>query len=166
MRSGGPVGGQEQVARQLHGQGGGALRAPMGAQVVDQRAEDAEEIDAAVGLEGLVLNGDDGLPQNRGEVVVIDDDAPLQGKGADHPALVVVQVGRGGRPIALQVVDLRQIDRVDQRQPGQRAGNNRQGDEDEAAPVLPASLQARTGRFRRKPVRTAKAARLLQVGWG
>ncbi len=131
LAQGGAVGRKKQVARQLHGQRGGALGAAVGAQVVDQRAEDAEEVDAPVGLEGLVFDGDDRLPQDGSEVVVIDHDAPLQGERPDDPAFLVVEVGGRGGAVALEIVNLGQVDRVDQREPGQGAGDDGQRDEDD-----------------------------------
>jgi hypothetical protein len=71
-------------------------------------AGDAEDVDAPVGLEALVFNGDDGFAKDGREVVVVDDDAALEGEGADDAALAVVEVGGGGGAVALEVVDLRQ----------------------------------------------------------
>ncbi len=45
----GAVGGEEQIARQLHGERGGALGAAVAAEVVPERAGDAEDVDAASG---------------------------------------------------------------------------------------------------------------------
>ena len=91
-----------------------------------ERAGDAEDVDAPVGIEVLVFDGDDGLAKDRGEVVVVDDDALLEREGADDAALGVVEVGHGGGPVALEVVDLGQIDREDQHEAGQRAGDDGQ----------------------------------------
>ena len=44
------------------------------------RAADAQDVDAPVGLEALVFNGDDGLAKDGGKAVVVDHLAPLQGK--------------------------------------------------------------------------------------
>ena len=130
LADGGAVGGEKEIARQLHGERGGALGAAVAAQVVPERAGDAEDVDAPVRLEALVFNGDDGLAQDRGKVVVVDHDAALQREGADDAALLVVEIGGGGGAVALQVVNLRQIDGVDQREPGQRAGDDGQGEQD------------------------------------
>ena len=84
-----------------------------------------KHVDAPVRLEALVFNGDDGLAQDRRKVVVVDHHAALQREGADDAALAVVEIGGGGGAVALEVVNLGQIDGVDQREPGQRAGNRR-----------------------------------------
>lgn len=86
---------EEEIASELHGEGGRALAAGVGADVVDGGAEDAEDIDAPVGLEGLVFDGDDGLAEHGGEVVVADDVALLEGNGADEAAAAVVEFGGG-----------------------------------------------------------------------
>ena len=89
----GAVRGKKEIARQLHGERGGALGAAVAAHVVPQRSGDAQDIDAPMGLEALVFNGDDGLAQDRRKAVVVDDHTPLEGKGADDAALC----GRRGR---------------------------------------------------------------------
>ena len=124
LAGGGAIGGEKKIARQLHGQRGSALGAAVGAEIVPERAGDAEDVDAPVRFEVLVFDGDDGLAQDGREVVVVDDDAALQSKGADDAALAVVEIGRGGGPVALEVVDLRQIDGVDQGEAGQRTGDD------------------------------------------
>ncbi len=110
LAQGGAVGGKEEIARQLHGESGGPLRPSMRAQIVNQGSEDAEKVDAAMGHECLVLNGDDSLPQDRGKVVVIDDDAALQGERTDDAPLLVVEVGGSGGAIALQIMNLGEVD--------------------------------------------------------
>ena len=91
-----------------------------------QGAHDAEEIDAPVRLEVLVFNGDHSLAQHRRKAVVADHLAPLQREGADDPSLPVVKFGGSGGAVLLQILDLRQIGGVDQGEPGQRAGKDRQ----------------------------------------
>jgi hypothetical protein len=89
------------------------------AEVVPEGAEDAEEVDPAMRFEILVLNGDDGLAQHWGKVVEVDDHAALQREGTDDVALLVVEVGHGGWPVAFEVVHLREIGGVDQEQTGE-----------------------------------------------
>ncbi len=91
---------------------------------------DAEDVDAPVGLEVLVFNGDNGLAKDGGEVVVVDDDAAFEGEGAEGAAFLVEQLGGGGWAIALEVVDLREIDGVDEGQPGEGAGDGGERKED------------------------------------
>src|ERR1035438_512274 len=69
LARGGALGGEKEVARQLHGERGCALSAAVVAQVVPDGSHDAEDIDAPMGLEALVFNGDDGLAQDGGKVV-------------------------------------------------------------------------------------------------
>jgi hypothetical protein len=96
------------------------------ADVVPDGAGNAQDVDAPVGLEAFVFNGDDGLAEDGGEVVEVDDHAALQGKRADDAALLVVEVGGGRRAVALQVIDLGQVGGVDQGESGERTGNNSQ----------------------------------------
>ena len=123
---GGSLGGEKEDAGQLHGERGSALGAAVGADVVPGGADDAEDVDAPVGLEVLVFNGDDGLAEDGGEVVVADDVAVFEGEGADYVAFAVVEVGGGGGAIAFEVVDLGQVDGVDEGEAGERAGNDGQ----------------------------------------
>jgi len=126
----------------------------VGAKVVDQRPEDAEKVDASVGREGLVLDRNDRFPQDGREVVVIDHHAPFKGKRADHPALLVIEVGCRGRAVALQIMNLRQVDRVNQREAGQGAGDDSQGDQNEQRSFA-GELEVRAGGILRKPVAAA-----------
>ena len=82
----------------------------MADQIVPRGPADAQYIDAPVRLEVLVFNGDNGLAQDRCKVVVVDHLAPLDRKRANHAPLPVVKLGDGRGAIALQVVNLRQID--------------------------------------------------------
>jgi len=126
LARGGALRGEKQVARQLHGQCGGALGAAVAADVVPRRPGNAEDVDAPVRFEALVFDGDHSLAQDGRKAVVVDHLAALQRKRAHDAALHVVELGGGRWPVFLQVVDLRQIDRVDQRETGQRACNDRQ----------------------------------------
>jgi len=80
-----------------------------------------------VGLEALVFNGNNRLAQDGGKAVVADDLAALEGKRADDAALLVVELGGGGRTVVFEVVDLRQIEGIDQGQAGHGAGDDGQG---------------------------------------
>jgi len=82
---------------------------------------DSKHVDAPVGIEVLVLNGDDSLSQDRSEVVIVDNDSALERKRADDAALDVVQVGHRRRPVAFEVVNLREVDGEDEQQSGQRS---------------------------------------------
>ena len=54
---------------------------------VTAAATDAPDVDAEVAIELGVLGGDDRLAQERVDVVVADDDAPLGGELADDLAV-------------------------------------------------------------------------------
>jgi len=70
------LGGEEEAARQLHGERGAAFDvAAAGRHVVAQRAEQAEVVDAAVLEEAAVLDGDHGVHQIRGHLLVCDEAA-------------------------------------------------------------------------------------------
>ena len=75
-----------EVARQLLRERAGALRAPPLDDVGDRGDDDAPDVDAEVPVELGVFGGDDRLAQQRVDVVVADDDAPLGGELADHLA--------------------------------------------------------------------------------
>jgi hypothetical protein len=138
--------------------------AAVGADIVPDGADDAEDVDAPVGLEALVFNGEDGLAKNGGDVVVVDDYAALEGEGADDAALAVVEVGGGGGAVALEVVDLRQVDRVDEGEAGEGAGNDGQN-EQSGEGELTGQLAAPVGRNRldRKPGTPGKRSRFERL---
>jgi hypothetical protein len=130
LAGGGAFGGEEEVAGELHGQGRSALGAAMGDDVVPEGSGDAEDVDAPVRFEVLVFDGDDGLAKDGVEIVVVDDDAALQSKGAEGAAFLVVEFGGGGWAIALKVIDLRQIHRVDEGQAGEGPGERSESEQD------------------------------------
>ena len=80
-------------------------------QIAVGRAHDAPQIDPPVPLKILVFNRNDRVAQNLGIVLVPGDDPPLQGKGADHIAFLVIEFGDGAGAVALQIVHLRKIRR-------------------------------------------------------
>ena len=54
--SGGALGREKEIARQLHGECGGALHAAVTAQIVHDCSGDAQDIDAPMRLEALVFD--------------------------------------------------------------------------------------------------------------
>jgi len=68
----------------------------VGDDVVPGGPGDAEDIDAPVGFEVLVFNRDNGLAQDGREVVVVDEDAPLQSERSERTAFLVEKFGGGG----------------------------------------------------------------------
>ena len=110
------IGGEEQVAGELHGEGGRTLGAAAGADVAESGAAHAPEIDAEVGLEILVFGRDDGVAQDLGEIFVAADHPALQGEGADDAALVVVELRDGAGAELLELGDLRKVGGVDKKE--------------------------------------------------
>jgi len=111
----------------------------MGAQIVPDGADDAEDVNAPVGLEAFVFDGNDGLTEDGREVVVGDNLAALEGEGADDAAFYVVEFGGGGGAVVLEIVHLRQVDGVDEGEAGERTGDereNEQGNEGDGAGEL------------------------------
>ncbi len=56
LSSCGALGREKEIARELHGERGGALHAAMAAQIVHDCSGDAQDIDAPVRLEALVFD--------------------------------------------------------------------------------------------------------------
>src|ERR1700722_3611912 len=174
--SSGALGGEKEVARQLHGQRGRALDAAVAAQIVKHRAGDAQDIDAPVRLEALVFNGNDSLAEDGREVIETDDNAALECERTDNVVVAIVDIGCGGGPIALKILDLGQIDGIDERCPGERSRNDGEQEEEAkrnvAGQFVPSQSRNRLGV---KAMVTAHAARFeglfgtgsqeLQASW-
>ena len=126
-----PVGREEKIAGQLHGQRRGALHLASGADVAEGGADDAEKVDARVGVEILVFNRDERVAEHRRKVVVAGDYAALQGERSDDAALIVVKLSDGTGTVRLERVDLRKVGGVDEQQTG--GGSDEDGNEDEEA---------------------------------
>ncbi len=121
----GELGGEEEAAGQLLGDR--AAAAPLLAQQhAADGADGAAEVDPPVGIELVVLGGDDRLLQDRRDVVAADDDALLDGEVLDGRVLVVVEGGHDHRLDVLQVLDLREALLVDQDQAEQDPQHDRQ----------------------------------------
>ena len=99
-------------------------------QVRDPRAENAEDIDSPVALKMPVLDGDDGVPERRRDLVVVDDHPALERKTANERPIVRVKLRHHVRAVVLQQAHLREIRRVHKDQPAQRAGARRQQEQD------------------------------------
>ena len=87
------VGRKKKIAGKLHGQRGRTLNFAAGFDVAVGSADDPPEIDAGVAVEILVLDGDEGVAEHRGKIVVSRDDAALQSEGSDDPIVIVVKFG-------------------------------------------------------------------------
>ena len=100
------------VARELHGQGACAAEQLAPQHVLDRGADDARHADAVVPEEGVVLGGDDRLPEDVRDVVVADDDAPLDGELADQLTPPGLHARDGVGRVVVEGDDLRKVRRV------------------------------------------------------
>ena len=95
---------REDVARQLHRDGGKALRVP-----VDRRADNdasrAVPVDAGVLVEALVLGGDEGILHDLGNLVDLDEGAALKTQLGDEPSVDRVELGSLVRCVLAQNFD-------------------------------------------------------------
>src|SRR3989475_5925818 len=78
---------REDVAGELHRDGGRPLRAPQRHDVGLERAEDAPVVDPVVRVEALVLGGDEGLPHGERDLVQGQHGAALEPELGDEPAV-------------------------------------------------------------------------------
>jgi hypothetical protein len=146
---------KKQVASQLHGQRGCALRPAVGVDVGVRRLDRAKQIDAPVALEALVFDGDNGIAQHRRNVGVRDDDAPFQRERADLFPVNIQQNRRGIRAVTGQIVHLRHLDGVHHHQPAHRAQHARGREQQQKHPPR-GHLRARIFRpGEREPTRNA-----------
>src|SRR6185437_12514231 len=113
--------GEEEVARELHGDGGCPLRALVGVQVGVRRTNDSNEVHAAVRLEVLVLDGEDGLAKHWWKFRVRHNDAALQREGAEDFPVNVVELGGRVGAVALEIRHLRDGYGEDHHQRGHNA---------------------------------------------
>src|SRR5438445_9975046 len=88
---------EEEVARELHGDGAGAFGAATLQNVAIGRAGYAGKIDAPVIFKMLVFDRQDGVVKNFGALLVGHQDAPLKREAAHE--LAVIGVDLGGRRI-------------------------------------------------------------------
>ena len=124
-----------EVARQLLGERARALRAPALDDVGDRRDDDAPDVDAEVAIEFRVLGGDDGLAQERVDLVVADDDAALGRELADHLAAARVDAGDGARRVVVERRDLRQIAGIREQHAAEHAEHRRDDEQRDEAGV-------------------------------
>ena len=128
---------REKRAGELHGERARAFGTAVRArQVAPGGAEHAREVHAPVLLEMLVFGGEDGVLQNRRNLVVGQKNAALQGERADQLAVVGVEFGDDVRLVVFEGVDLRQIAGIDEEESGYSAhGNRGNQQEDEGQPA-------------------------------
>ena len=116
---------EKQRAGQLHGQRAGALGDATRQQIPPGRARDAREVHAPVLIEVLVLGGENGVLQNRRDLLVGKQDAALQREAADNLAVVGIEFGDDIGTEIFQGANLGKVARIDKQQPRQRAQRNR-----------------------------------------
>ena len=119
-----------------------------------------------MGIEVFVFDGDDSLAEDRCEVVIVNDDSLFESERSDDAALAVIEIRHGRRPVALEVIDLGEIDRENQHEPGERPGDYCQQQEDEKRNFtgnFAATKQGRRDRLRAQAMGAAKAARRDRV---
>ncbi len=92
-------------------------------------------------VEIFVFDRDQRVAQYGREIVVADDHAPLQGEGADHAPVIVVEFGNRTGSVGFEGIDLGQVGGVDEQKTGGRShqhGNQHEQTEQDA-PDQPAS---------------------------
>ena len=103
---------EHHVARHLLGDGGRAHRAASVAdvlQVGERGARDGERIDALVGVEVLVLGGDEGALDLFGDGADRGEDAALVGELGHQPVVTGIDATHHRRLIGAQAVQRRQV---------------------------------------------------------
>ena len=120
--------GQEQVPRQLLGQRAGAVALAVD-DVLDRRDEQARNAEAEVVFEGLIFGGDDGLSEQRRDLLVGHDDAALGGELADDLALEVEDARDRVRRVVVERGNLRQVVGGSEEQAAERAEPGREHEE-------------------------------------
>ena len=111
-----------EVARELLRQRAGALRPPHLDDVGQRGGADAPDVDAEMAVELRVFGRDDRLPQQRVDVVVADDDAPLGGELADQLVVGRVDARDGAGGVVVERGDLRKVAGVREEHAAQDAG--------------------------------------------
>ena len=139
------LGREEDIARQLHGDGRAALALLAGGGELERRAHQAEEIDAAVLEEAVVLGGQEGLQQRLGELLVAQRRATLGTELAHALALGAEHQQRCAEIGFAQALDRGQLrfqagDLGPDEQPGTGGGDQEQGQQHQAGTLEEAQL--------------------------
>ena len=100
---------EEQIARELHGQRGSALRPRTRGDIAISGAQYPPEIDSPVLLKILVFGGENCVAQDFRELIIGSQHAALKGKRADHLSMVVIKLRDGARTVVFEFADLRQV---------------------------------------------------------
>jgi hypothetical protein len=93
------------VARQLHGDGRESLGESAAPQVAEAGAQHADEIDAAVLVEPLVLRDDEGFPQHLRDLVDGNERAAFEAHFGHEPAVSGEELGRLARAVLVEPAD-------------------------------------------------------------
>ncbi|EPZ87359.1 hypothetical protein BURCENK562V_C1174 [Burkholderia cenocepacia K56-2Valvano] len=148
---------QEEVARDLHRDRARALARAAVHQVGHARAQDADEIDAAVLVEAVVLDREHGLLHHVGNILEAHEAAALLAELADQHVVGGEHAQRHLRLVVRQRVERRQLRRHhDQRVADDQRADHRQGREQADEPQ-------RDARAERAAAPSATAAALLRA---
>ena len=126
----------QDVARQLLGDGAAAGRSAARRDVADERQYHPRDTDAGMVEEASILGGNNRVAQVRRDVVVVDDDAALDGELADQLAVLAEHARNRIRGVVVEGADFRQIVRVREQHAAQRAQQGR-GDEQRGESGMP-----------------------------
>ncbi len=118
----GLLAGQEEVARHLHRDGRRALR-QAAAQIRQTRAQHADEIDAAMLVEAVVLDRQHGFLHHVGDFGDRHEVAPLLAEFADQHVVGGVDAQRNLRTVVGQRIERRQVRRRDQQRVAEQQGH-------------------------------------------
>ena len=106
------LGRQEDRARELLRERGGALRHPARRDVAQGGAADADEVDAAVVVEPRVLGGEERLDHHVRDVRALDEHAALDREARDDRAVGAAELRDDVGPVRRELGDLRNPDRA------------------------------------------------------
>ena len=116
---------EKQRAGKLHRKGAGALGDTMRQQVPPGRARHACEVHTPVLFEVLVFGGENGVLQDRRNLLVGEQDAALQGETPDNLAVVCIELGDNIGTEIFESTDLGKVARINKQQPCQRPNGDR-----------------------------------------
>ena len=103
------VGREEQGLHHLLRDGAAALLHPLARQVGEERAGDAEGIDARVAVEVGVLRGEEGRPHVGGHAIERHQVSPFDEELAEHGAVFGEDLGCGRRLVAEELIHRREV---------------------------------------------------------
>ena len=124
-----PISVGKQVARELLGQRAAARRLSGGDEIAHQRKHHARDAQPGVIEEVAVFGRDDRVAQVLGNLLVGDDDAPLDGEVAGDGPVAVEHARDGVGRVVVQRRDERQIVGVGEHDAAQRAEERRDHEE-------------------------------------